>query len=684
MFGPSRSPARPRRRLLLEELESRTLLSASSLNTLVADPLTALISAPQASVSLAPQGHGGGSGGSTNANPTGYTPSQIRTAYGFNQITFSNGTIKGDGNGQTIAIVDAYNDPNIISDLDKFDQTFSINGGTQSLYQQYGASGSFLTKVNQNGVQGSYPITSSGWSGEISLDVEWAHAMAPGAKILLVEANSNSLSNLLTAVKYAEQHASVVSMSWGGSEFSSETSNDASFNYSGVTFVASSGDSGVTEWPAVSPNVVAVGGTSLTADSTGNYQSETGWSGSGGGISAYENLPGYQPSTYSNGTTTYTDTSGKRLNPDVAYNANPNTGYAIYDTVPYYGQTGWFEVGGTSAGAPQWSALIAIADQGRQVANNNIPNPLSGASQTLPAIYNMASNDFHDITSGRNNGYSAGSGYDLVTGRGTPIANLVVNALVNATSTGSVGGLVVTSGSGTSTTPQAKASILLAGTPTESLPSSGPASFVAPATVATAVTGPAILAQPTQTSTVSGLSLSPNGMSTLAFSAGQAPATFGETSTSQIPSFQLSALGFRSGSSLSAQFGTSLQSLRFESADSVPMAEADDAAERWFDDPLIPRPAIPSPFQGGIDLNLDPALPAEGQPEEMPAGDAYFLERAGSGFFDEDIRVPADNDSEESAGLRVPALALLGVFASSLWMKPDAAEETRKRRRSFL
>lgn len=115
-----------------------------------------------------------------------------------------------------------------------------------------------------------------------------------------------------------------------------------------------------------------------------------------------------------------------RTNPDVAYNADPNTGYAIYDTVPYYGQTGWFEVGGTSAGAPQWSALVAIANQGRALANES---SLSGASQTLPALYNMSASDFHDITSGTSTGtpnYTAGPGYDLVTGRGTPLANLVV------------------------------------------------------------------------------------------------------------------------------------------------------------------------------------------------------------------------------------------------------------------
>ncbi len=414
---------RPRGRLMLrlEELEARNLFSAGGL-----DGLFAL-----------PDAHTGNS--VTNAKPVGYHPDQIRHAYGFDQINFTGAlgkTVRGDGSGQTIAIVDAYDDPKIFSDLDVFDKTFQANNGSAStLYQQYGSSSSFLIKATPQGT----PLVNSSWAGETSLDVEWAHAIAPGAKILLVEAKTGSLSNLLGAVDYARSQNGVVaiSMSWGGSEFSTETFFDGHFTTpaggNGITFVAASGDSTAALgliWPAASPNVLAVGGTSLPGlDSAGNYVAgqETGWSYSTGGFSSYESQPSYQSQAI---------TSTSRTNPDVAYNADPITGVAVYDTVAYGRQTGWFQVGGTSAGAPQWAALVAIADQGRALAGNS---SLDGPGQTMPAIYQMAttgqSTYFHDITKG-NNGYSAGPGYDLVTGLGSPIANHIVTALVSVSGSG--------------------------------------------------------------------------------------------------------------------------------------------------------------------------------------------------------------------------------------------------------
>src|SRR5262249_22602105 len=155
------------------------------------------------------------------------------------------------------------------------------------------------------------------WASEIALDVEWAHAIAPGANILLVEATNNSFANLLAAVRFAASQPGVVavSMSWGGGEFSSETSFDSTFQtpaaHGGVTFVASSGDAGApASYPAISPNVLAVGGTTLNLDSSGNILSESAWSGSGGGISLFEAQPAYQ-----NG---IPQTSTSRANPDVA------------------------------------------------------------------------------------------------------------------------------------------------------------------------------------------------------------------------------------------------------------------------------------------------------------------------------------------------------------------------------
>src|SRR5262249_37506502 len=144
------------------------------------------------------------------------------------------------------------------------------------------------------------------WAQEISLDVQWAHAIAPGAKILLVETNSAYISDLMIGVDYAAAgdyatkfsipQAAAVSMSWGGGGFSGESTYDSHFNVAGVTFLASSGDSGGwVEWPAASRYVVGVGGTSLTL-SGGNYQSETAWNSSGGGVSSNEVEPGYQTS----------------------------------------------------------------------------------------------------------------------------------------------------------------------------------------------------------------------------------------------------------------------------------------------------------------------------------------------------------------------------------------------------
>lgn len=355
---------------------------------------------------------------SSSTNIAGYTPTQISTAYGFNQVSF--GATAAVGTGQTIAIVDAYNDPNIASDLNTFDSQFGLK-----------AAPSFKVENETGG--SNLPASNASWSMEIALDVEWAHAVAPGANILLVEANSSSLGDLLTGVATAADAAgvSVVSMSWGSSEFRGENSYDSYFTtpsgHTPVTFVAASGDEGSSrgaEWPATSGNVVSVGGTTLNLSGTsGTYSSETGWSDSTGGYSAIEAEPSYQDSV---------QTSGRRSSPDVAYDANPNTGVAVYDSVNYEGYVGWEEIGGTSEGAPQWSALLAIADQGRAI---NKLSALNGASGTLPdlySIYSTNSSDFHDITSGSTSrSISAKAGYDLVTGMGSPKANLIIPALAS-------------------------------------------------------------------------------------------------------------------------------------------------------------------------------------------------------------------------------------------------------------
>jgi subtilase family serine protease len=335
---------------------------------------------------------------SATTSPSGYNPLQIKTAYGLSQLTAT-------GSGQTIAIVDAYGSPTITNDLAVFCQKFGLP--TANLTIAY---------------PGGKPRSNSGWALETSLDVEWAHAIAPDAKILLVVAKSASTSDLLTAIDYASsQGAQVVSNSWGGSEFSSEASYESHFQHSGTVYVASSGDNGSgVEWPAVSPNVLAVGGTTLNLDSNGNYLNETAWSGSGGGLSAYMSMPSYQ-SNWSG------IVGSHRGVPDVALDADPNTGVAVYDSTSYYGQSGWFEVGGTSFSAPAWAAMIALADQGRT-------SPITGIN-AITDLYNFAGTtgstgyvtNYHDITQGSNGGYTAQTGYDLVTGLGSSKANLIPN-----------------------------------------------------------------------------------------------------------------------------------------------------------------------------------------------------------------------------------------------------------------
>ncbi|MBA4697479.1 MAG: S53 family peptidase [Legionella sp.] len=338
--------------------------------------------------------------------PSGYSPVQIRKAYGFTKL-------KAQGEGQVIAIIDAFDNPNAESDLNVFSSTFGLPSCTT-------ANGCF-EKVYASGTK---PSPSKGWGTEIALDIQWAHATAPKAKIMLVEAANSYTDSLNTAIKVAiEKGATVVSMSYGGSEFSSESVYDKMYQVSGVEFVASAGDGGTgVICPACSPYVLAVGGTSLKVDTSGNYLSESAWAGSGGGLSAYQPQPAYQK-----GFPIPENTTNKRGVPDVAYNANPNTGFSVYNT---YQNPGWLVIGGTSAGAPQWAGVLAVAKSASPTKLENMH----------ALIYNIArlhySNTFNDITTGTNGscGYycSAQVGYDYVTGLGTP----KVDALVDFIATG--------------------------------------------------------------------------------------------------------------------------------------------------------------------------------------------------------------------------------------------------------
>lgn len=316
--------------------------------------------------------------------PAGFHPSDIQQAYG----DFASG-------GGTIAIVDAYDAPNSLPDFNTFSANFGLasepsndsTASTNRVFQVVYASG-------------AKPTSDGGWAQEMSLDIEWAHAMAPLAKIVLVEARSANFSDLLQAVDVAAGLPGVtqVSISWGGSEFSGESAFDAHFAKAGVTFFVSSGDSpGERLYPAASPNVVSVGGTSLRMNASG--RSETAWSGSGGGRSVFERSRTYQSALDSL-------LVRHRGIPDVAADADPATGVAVYDSFAYQGFHGWFIVGGTSLSAPLCAAIA------------NAGGAKRGSSE-LNFIYGHAAG-FFDIVTGVAGTNSARHGWDFVTGWGSP------------------------------------------------------------------------------------------------------------------------------------------------------------------------------------------------------------------------------------------------------------------------
>ena len=348
-----------------------------------------------------------------SAAPTGLPPSAIASVYSLSGLSPSSGA----GAGQIIAIVDAFHDPNALSDLNTFNAQYG--------YAQLSA----CTSLSQSGPcflqsdpQGT-PKVNSSWALEESLDIEWAHAEAPAAKIVLVEAASNSNANLFDAVVSAGSlGATQVSMSWGGSESSGETAFDADLSHAGTQYTVSSGDSGHgAQYPAASPDVIAVGGTTLngcSGTSCARFSSETAWSGSGGGASAVEAIPGFQ-SGYTgpvSGAATITSlTGGQRGIPDVSFEADPNTGVSVFDSTKIQGQSGWFTLGGTSVGAPNWAGILAAGAAGGATALQSDSAIYSGGFKT----------NLRDITSGTNGSCgtdcTAGTGYDLVTGLGSPV-----------------------------------------------------------------------------------------------------------------------------------------------------------------------------------------------------------------------------------------------------------------------
>jgi len=324
------------------------------------------------------------------SSPSGLSPAQVRAAYG----------LASTGGSGVIAIVDAYNFPSALNDFNVFSAQFGLPQETST---------NVTSSSNQHFqivyAQGSQPNNNGGWALEEALDIEWAHALAPNAKIVLVEAASNSNANLYGAEDVAKAIAGVkeVSNSWGGGESSGETSNDSHFVQSGVVFFASGGDSGgAIEYPACSVNVVAAGGTSLHMSGT-TKTGETAWSGTGCGVSAYEPIPSFQ-----SGVAGVTG-SGRNAD-DIAAVADPNTGVSVYDSTRYQGLSGWLVFGGTSVACPCLAAM------------HNLSGSTLGSSAAENAHIYAArgGSSLNDITSGTAGSFSAGAGYDKPTGCGSP------------------------------------------------------------------------------------------------------------------------------------------------------------------------------------------------------------------------------------------------------------------------
>jgi subtilase family serine protease len=336
----------------------------------------------------------------SNPGVAPFTPQQIWKAYDF-QPLLSAGQ---NGAGEVIAIVDAYGSRSITTDVAKFCSQFGLPSCNLMIYYP----------------NGQPRFRDSGWAIETSLDVEWAHAIAPQATVALVVAYDASFQHIINAISYAVNKVpgvTTLSMSFIALESSYPSKGTASIaafhslfvtaTNNGVSLFASSGDNGAPApneagYPASDPLVTAVGGTSLSLNSDGSYNGETTWSGSGSGNSTVFSKPSYQTGLG----------DSMRDIADVAYDADPNTGLYVRCS------PNWYEVGGTSAGAPQWAALFAIAAQyhGHAYGNAN------------PGLYSLTG-AYHDVTAGSNGYYSAGTGWDYPTGWGTPDAFQVVSNL---------------------------------------------------------------------------------------------------------------------------------------------------------------------------------------------------------------------------------------------------------------
>ena len=345
------------------------------------------------------------------------TPASIACIYGLQPSAAGCNpnvvTANPRGGDRAVAVVDAFDDANAFQDLQDFSTQFGLMAITSSSFRVvYAPAGGSSPGSCVAGPAPQPPSAApTGWDIEESLDIEWAHAMAPRAKLYLVEAQSNHFRDLLCAVTVASNLVKTagggeVSMSWGGGEFPTETAIDGVFTASHVVYFASSGDGPGVQYPSASPNVVSVGGTTLSMDpNTGRFISESTWQDGGGGPSAFETRPSYQ-----NGVASIV--SGSRGTPDVAAVANPATGVWVLDSL-VLGPGTWYVVGGTSLSSPLWAALSSSGEDFASSTRGLLTQLYSGESPI----------GFTDITFGNCGIYIsdlAAPGWDFCSGLGSP------------------------------------------------------------------------------------------------------------------------------------------------------------------------------------------------------------------------------------------------------------------------
>ena len=395
--------------------------------------------------------------GDTSAAPMGtaiigavHTPAQIRAAYGLPTLPVPGTAITPAmaamlGAGQTIYIVDAYHDATALSDLNLFSAKFGLPTCSNTWISPSAtlplaappASCTFAAvySTTTGTMTSTAPVYNSTWAPESKLDVQWAHAIAPLARIVLIEMPSSMSTAILGANTLAGKLGKgVVSMSFGSAEAGWSSTVDRYFTGTGMTYVAAAGDSGSQVlWPAVSPNVVAVGGTSLNWSGSGTRY-EAAWLKTGGGMSAYEALPAYQSGV----TTAGGGALARRAVPDVSFNANPYTGEYVALTLPGKA-TVWSAYGGTSIAAPQWAAVIAVANAMRaangKTTLGDIHATLYKSIAAVPGTYAAALGDVVDGTNGTCATCRAGAGFDQATGWGTPNSAKLLETLSGVSTT---------------------------------------------------------------------------------------------------------------------------------------------------------------------------------------------------------------------------------------------------------